>query len=148
VLKIFFVQGREDMFPTTGAETTAKLADAGRWGQAALGFGKAILDAGNPWTHPVLLAVILAAGLGVVAAGERRGRLWLWIPVGATISAEYALYLITTSNLDWHISTTVNRLVAQLWPSLIWLFFLLLRAPEDAFASAQTVPVRSRRKQR
>jgi hypothetical protein len=131
------------MFPSTAAEAMQKLAGAGRWWQAALGFGKVIFDSGSPWTHPVLLAVILAAALRFVPAAERRARLWLWIPVGATAAAEYGLYLITTSNLDWHISTTVNRLVAQLWPSLIWLFFLLLRAPEDAFAVAQTGPVRS-----
>jgi hypothetical protein len=142
-LKVFFVQGREDMFPSTAAETLQKLAGAGRWWQAALGFGKAIFDAGSPWTHPVLLAAVLAAALRFVPAAERRARLWLWIPIVATTAAEYGLYLITTSNLDWHISTTVNRLVAQLWPSLIWLSFLLLRAPEDAFAPAQTASVRS-----
>ncbi len=117
-----------------------KIVGAGRWWQAALGFGKAIFDAGSPWTHPVLLAAVLAAALRFVPSAERRGRLWLWIPVGATAAAEYGLYLITTSNLDWHISTTVSRLVAQLWPSLIWLFFLLLRAPEDAFAPVQPTP--------
>ncbi len=140
VLKVFFVQGHEDMFPRTAAEVMEKIAGAGRWWQAALGFGKAIFDAGRPWTHPVLLAAVLAAALRFVPAAERRGRLWLWIPVGATAAAEYSLYLITTSNLDWHISTTVNRLLAQLWPSLIWLFFLMLRAPEDAFAPVQPAP--------
>jgi hypothetical protein len=148
VLKLLFVYGREDMFPSTAAEAIQKIAGAGRWWQAALGFGKAIFDAGNPWTHPVLLAAILAVALRFVPSAERRARLWLWIPVGATAAAEYGLYLITTSNLDWHISTTVNRLVAQLWPPLIWLFFLLLRAPEDAFPSAQPAPARSRRGQR
>ena len=137
VLKVFLVQGREEMFPRTAAEAMAKVAGAGRWWQAALGFGRAIFDAGSPWTHPVLLAAVLAAALRFVSSAERRGRLWLWIPVAATAAAEYSLYLITTSNLDWHISTTVNRLLAQLWPSLIWLFFLLLRAPEDAFAPVQ-----------
>jgi hypothetical protein len=59
-----------------------------------------------------------------------RGRMWLLIPIGATAAAEYGTYLLTTADLDWHISTSVSRLVAQLWPSLIWLFFLTLRAPE------------------
>jgi hypothetical protein len=137
LLKLFFVQGREDMFPRTAAEAMGKIAGAGRWWQAGLGFGKAIFEAGSPWTHPVLLAVVLALALGFVPAPVRRGRLWLWIPIGATAAAEYGLYLISTENLDWHISTTVSRLLAQLWPSLIWLFFLLLRAPEDAFAPVQ-----------
>jgi|SRR5579863_5868131 len=136
-LKVFFVQGREDMFPRTAAETIEKIAGAGRWWQAALGFGKAIFDAGSPWTHPVLLAAVLSMALRFVPAVERRGRLWLFIPIATTAAAEYGLYLITTSNLDWHISTTVNRLLAQLWPSLIWFFFLLLRPPEDAFAPLQ-----------
>jgi hypothetical protein len=147
VLKVFFVQGREEMFPHTVADAMQKIAGAGRWWQAALGFGKAIFDAGSPWTHPVLLGAILAAALRLVPAAERRGRLWLWIPVGATAAAEYGLYLITTSNLDWHISTTVSRLLAQLWPGLIWLCFLLLRAPEEAFALAPPTegPKRKRR---
>ncbi len=131
VLKMFFVQGREDMFPRTAAEAMAKIGSPDRWGQAALGFGKAIFDAGTPWTHPVLLAAVLALALRFVPSAERRGQLWLWIPIGATAAAEYGLYLISTQGLDWHISTTVSRLLAQLWPSLIWLFFLLLRAPEN-----------------
>jgi hypothetical protein len=140
LLKLLFVQGREDMFPHTAAEAMKKIAGAGRWWQAALGFGKAIFDAGNPWTHPVVLAALLALALRFVPAIERRGRLWLWIPIAATAAAEYGLYLISTENLDWHISTTVSRLLAQMWPSLIWLFFLLLRAPEDAFAPAPPTP--------
>ncbi len=47
VLKIFFVHGREDMFPSTAAEALQKIAGAGRWWQAALGFGKVIFDAGQ-----------------------------------------------------------------------------------------------------
>jgi hypothetical protein len=153
VLKMFFVQGREDMFPRTVAETMDKIAGAGRWWQAALGFGKAIFDAGSPWTHPVLLMAVLAIAFGFLPAAARRSRKWLWIPIAATAAAEYGLYLITTANLDWHISTTVSRLLAQMWPSLIWLFFLLLRAPEDAFAPAQPAAAgssiaRSQRKRR
>ncbi len=73
VLKMFFVQGREDMFPNTLAEAMAKIAGAGRWWQAALGFGNAIFDAGSPWTHPVVLAAVLAVALRfVTAAGTPR----------------------------------------------------------------------------
>lgn len=133
-LKLVYVQGREDIFPRTMGEAVDKLAGAGRWWQAALGFAKAIYDAGNWWTHPVLLAALLALALRFLPFAELRGRMWLLIPVSLTAAAEYGLYLITTADLDWHISTSVSRLLAQLWPSLIWLFFLALRAPEDAYA--------------
>lgn len=130
-LKLFFAHGSEAVFPGTVGEAMSKIAGAGRWWKAALGFGKAVYDAGNLWTHPVLLAALLAIALGFVPAKERRARLWLVIPIAATAAAEYSLYLVTTADLDWHISTSVSRLVAQLWPSLIWFFFLMLREPEE-----------------
>jgi len=134
VMKLFFVHGSEAVFPSTVGEAMAKIAGAGRWWQAALGFGKAVYDAGNLWTHPVLLAALLAIAFGFVPAKERRARLWLVIPIAATAAAEYGLYLVTTADLNWHISTSVSRLVAQLWPSLIWFFFLMLREPEELIA--------------
>jgi hypothetical protein len=133
VLKLFVAQGGEAVFPHSVGEAMGKIAGAGRWWQAALGFAKAGYDAGNWWTHPVLLALLLAIALRFVPPAEVRQRMWLLIPIGATAAAEYGLYLVTTADLNWHISTSVSRLVAQLWPSLLWLFFMLLRAPEDAF---------------
>ena len=131
-------EGKESMFPSTIAEALLKIADPARWWQAILGFVKAIFDAGNPWTHPVLLAIALAVVLGLRASTERRAQVWLWIPVAAAVAAEYALYLITNADLSWHISTSVSRLLAQVWPSLIWLTLLLLRTPEEHFAPAPT----------
>jgi hypothetical protein len=131
ILKLFVAHGREAIFPSTMGEALGKIAGAGRWWQAALGFGKAVFDAGSLWAHPVLLAALLAFAVRFVPKSERVARLWLWIPIAVTAAAEYGLYLITTADLDWHISTSVSRLVAQLWPSLIWLFFLMLRPPEE-----------------
>jgi hypothetical protein len=131
ILKLSLAQGREAMFPQTWGEMAAKIGDAGRWWQAALGFGKAVFDAGAAWTHPVLLAAILGFALRFVSKRERRTRAWLAIPIAVATAAEYGIYLITEANLDWHISTSVDRLVAQLWPSLIWFFSLMLRAPEE-----------------
>jgi hypothetical protein len=132
-------QGREGILPQTVGEAVEKIAGAGRWWQAALGFGKAIYDAGNPWTHPVVLVAVLALALGFASAAERRARWWLWIPVAVTAAAEYGLYLVTTADLDWHISTSVSRLVAQLWPSLIWLVLVMLRSPEEFFEAPVVV---------
>ena len=131
ILKMFVAHGREAIFPSTMGEALTKIAGAGRWWQAALGFAKAVFDAGSLWAHPVLLAAALAFALRFVPKPERVDRLWLWIPIAVTTAAEYGLYLITTADLDWHISTSVSRLVAQLWPALIWLFFLMLRPPEE-----------------
>ncbi|HLH44419.1 MAG TPA: hypothetical protein VKV74_15620 [Bryobacteraceae bacterium] len=128
-LKLFLAQGREAVFPQTLGEAVAKIAAAGRWWQAALGFAKAIFEAGAWWSHPVLLAALVAFAFRFAPPAARKQRIWLFIPVGITVAAEYGLYLVTEASLDWHISTSVGRLVTQLWPPFIWLFFLLLREP-------------------
>jgi hypothetical protein len=128
-LKLFLAQGREAVFPQTLGEAVAKIASAGRWRQAALGFGKAIFEAGAWWSHPVLLAALVALAFRFAPPLERKARAWLFLPVALTVAAEYGLYLVTQANLDWHISTSVSRLLAQLWPSFIWLFFWMLREP-------------------
>ncbi len=140
VLKLFVAQGRESIFPSTVGEMAAKLAMPGRWWQALLGFGKAIIDAGDPWAHPVILGAALVLVLGFLPAPERRKQWPLWIPVLATAAAEYGLYLITTADLDWHISTSVSRLLAQLWPPLIWLVLSMVHTPEEYF-TVREVPV-------
>jgi hypothetical protein len=145
VLKLFVAQGREAVFPATVGDMISKLVQAGRWWQALLGFGKAIIDAGDPWAHPVILGAAVALALRFVPKPERQKQWPLWIPVAATAAAEYGLYLVTTADLDWHISTSVSRLLAQLWPSLIWLVLAMLHAPEEYFSRPEAAaPVRAR----
>jgi len=134
-------EGRETMFPSTLGGMAAKLADFSRWWQAFLGFGKAVVDAGPVWAHPVLLVVALAVVLRMIPPQERRTRLWLAVPIAVTLAAEYGLYLITTADLDWHISTSVSRLLAQVWPSLLWLLLSVLRTPEEYFEAPEPVAV-------
>jgi len=142
ILKLI-ARGADQVLPKSLGAAIALVTQAGRWWQAGLGFGKAIYDAGAAITHPVLLAALLAFALRFVPAAERRARIWLWIPIAVTAAAEYGLYLVTQANLDWHISTSVSRLVAQLWPSLIWLFFWMLRTPEE-LVEATPAPVPER----
>ena len=132
VLKLL-TDGREQMFPDTLGAAAAKLGDPSRWGKSFLGFGKAVWEAGPVWAHPVLLVVALAVVLRCVTPAERRARLWLAIPIAVTIAAEFGMYLITNADIDWHISTSVQRLVAQAWPSLLWLVFSVMRTPEEYF---------------
>ncbi len=132
-------EGRESMFPATLGDAFSKIADVSRWWQILLGFGKAIWDAGTPWAHPVLLLIALGMVLGFRLPAERRARFWLWIPILAALAAEYGLYIVTTADLTWHISTSVGRLLAQLWPSLIWLTLILLKTPEEHFPLS-TIP--------
>ncbi len=138
VLKLI-AEGRESMFPATAGEALAKMADPSRWWQILLGFGKAVYEAGAPWAHPVLLLAVLALVLRFRPAAERRSITWLWIPLAAAFAAEYGLYVVTAADLTWHISTSVSRLLAQLWPALLWMILLLLRTPDEHFPESGAV---------
>ena len=45
--------------------------------------------------------------------------------------AYYCIYLITPFNLDWHLASSLDRLLLQLWPSVLFVFFLLVNTPEE-----------------
>jgi hypothetical protein len=41
-----------------------------------------------------------------------------------TLAGYMAIYVITPYDLSWHLHTSLHRLLVQLWPSIIFLFFL------------------------
>ena len=45
--------------------------------------------------------------------------------------AYYCIYLITPFNLDWHLASSLDRLLLQLWPSVLFVFFLFVNTPEE-----------------
>lgn len=138
-------EGHEAMFPATVGAALTKIADPGRWLQILAGFGNTLLTAGPWYAHPVVMVAALAFVLRFVDAPGKR--LWLAIPLAATFAAEFGLYLVTTADLTWHISTSVSRLVAQLWPALLWFVLSLLRAPEEVAAAEPEVvkPAKARK---
>jgi hypothetical protein len=48
----------------------------------------------------------------------------------------YVLYLITPFDLDWHLATSLDRLILQVWPAVVFLFFYHARTPREVLASA------------
>ncbi len=51
------------------------------------------------------------------------------------LSGYFFVYLLTPLPLDYHIATSLNRLFLQLWPSIIFLFFVISKMPEARLAS-------------
>jgi hypothetical protein len=138
VLLKAMAEGRESVLPASAAEALGKMAEFSRWGQVLGGFAKGVWEAGPGWGHPVLLCAVLWAVLRLVPSEERRAaRLWPAIPVAAMLAAEFGLLLVSTADLAWHLSTSVSRLLAQVWPGLIWLLISSLRAPEESDAGSE-----------
>jgi hypothetical protein len=46
-------------------------------------------------------------------------------------------YLISPHDVEWHIGSSIRRLVIQLWPSWVFLFFYCVKGPEKSPATAR-----------
>jgi hypothetical protein len=51
----------------------------------------------------------------------------------------FFVYITTPNPLEWHLQTSLNRLVLQLWPSFLFLFFMIVRSPEDIIAGQDNI---------
>jgi hypothetical protein len=85
---------------------------------------------------PVLIAYALLIGR---APAARRGPgiatvVSLLLLMGA---GYYLIYLTTPHDLRWHLETSLDRLLAQLWPLMLFGYFLLVATPDER---AGTVP--------
>ncbi len=123
-LKFFLVQGTESMFPSSVRQIAKMLVDLSRWPEILASFAKNFRDLGPLWAHPFLLLGVLAWALGFNA--NPQSRWWLFIAPVGLLAADCAIYLITMSGLTWHLATSNNRLIAQVWPTLIFGFLMLL----------------------
>ncbi len=123
--KLFVAEGRESMFPATASQAFQMIAASSRWSEIFASFARNFWELGPPWAHPFLLMAILAWAFGF--APQARSRVWMLLAPAGLLAADFAVYLITMSGLTWHLSTSNNRVIIQVWPALIFSFLLMLR---------------------
>jgi hypothetical protein len=88
----------------------------------ANGFGSAV------W---VLTAYLLALGVSRVDAGRR------WVRAGAIalailLAGHFMVFVSMADELARLLDSSLDRLLLQLWPSALLLFFMAVRTPEEA----------------
>jgi hypothetical protein len=127
--KILLVHDAEAVLPKTLGEAFAKVTDVSRWMQITASFVQSIWQMGTPWAHPVMLAAILAFALGLAPRTLVLQQIWLAVPVVGLLAADFLVYLTTTADLTWHLSTSNLRLMVQVWPALLLLTFLVIAPP-------------------
>jgi len=90
--------------------------------------------------HPLLILGVLGFGLRFAPLS----RIWKIAAavVGIQILSYFGAYLITPNDFKWQLSTSMNRLLAQVWPSMLLLSFMALRPPESQPDSSEK-PARS-----
>ncbi len=126
--KFLLVEGSESMFPSTYGQMAKMLIDLSRWPEILSSFGRNFWELGPPWAHPFLLLAVVAWAFGF--SKTARSRAWIFLAPAGLLAADCAIYLVTMSGLTWHLATSNNRLIAQVWPALLLGFFLLLKPVE------------------
>jgi hypothetical protein len=72
---------------------------------------------------PLLAGYLLFMGVSI-RKGERGAVLRLWTSLSLVFAAYFFVYVITSKPLAWHLGTSLSRLMTQLFPSLLFSFFL------------------------
>lgn len=78
--------------------------------------------------HLPLLAVYLLFSGVSIHKGERGAVLRLWASLSLIFAAYFFVYVITSKPLAWHLSTSLSRLMTQLYPSFLFSLFLTATA--------------------
>ncbi len=142
--KLFLAPASDPLFQQGAAGLTHKLADPARYGQIAKAMIAELYHFGQPWSHPLLLLAILALTLRLrIDATQVRALRASAIALALLFTAYCGVYLVTPSDLAWHLQTSLPRLYGQLWPSALLLLFLTLNVPA---ASAARKPTERARK--
>jgi hypothetical protein len=139
----FFLAPTVDPLVTQGLSRLARLGDVNGYRQIASAFFTEMINLGSGVAHPLILMAILA----VVLRWQIETRYQTPILIASAgltlVFLSYcAVYLITPSGGAWILQTSFDRLILQIWPSVLFLFFLVLRrvATDPIVAEVKSAP--------
>jgi hypothetical protein len=124
---LFLSSSREAMF--------ARILDPSRYLAVAEGFARSVYRVAKAFTVVLPICFLL---LG--SRGDRR-RTPVGLPAAAAVFClmlvgYLGVYLLTPYDLEWHMQTSFDRLLTQLWPMGILIFFLSRATPEELLETA------------
>jgi len=92
------------------------------------------------YAHPGYLLLVYPFFVGVrtrIRVGA--GRVTSAVVLGLISIGYLFVYVTTPYNLEWHLTFSLSRLLIQLWPGFVFLYFLAVRTPEETLAPLETV---------
>ena len=116
--------------------TLQRLMDFSRYTKIARWFAeRAFLFDNRGFLHilPVLAAYFLLVGADPVRIHQNNLPVGVFILAG-TLAAYALAYLTTPHDLEWHLKTSLDRLILQLWPVFLLIFFTAIRTPGELAA--------------
>jgi hypothetical protein len=81
------------------------------------------------WPLPILLVLILHRFAFAPSVGDRRGALAILTIIVFQLAGYFAAFVFSPYNLEWHLSTSVERLWIQVYPALLLMHFVTVTEP-------------------
>ncbi len=116
--------------PRPFAAELAVLSDPNRYAI----IGRAVVD--HLPGYPLILVALLAVTLRIESDRRRAAAIWTAATTLVLMLASYlAAYLVTPLDLNWHIATSIDRLIVQVWPVMLLTLCALLPPDLDHITS-------------
>jgi len=120
-----------DLLAGMGAETLRQLVNPARYQLVLISFATQLVNLDPKYSIPVLILPVIALLYGVRLPPEERPHFIQSASLLVLLLAGYFLIYVTTPrDLEWHLTTSLNRLFLQLWPLMVFETAMLLRVPE------------------
>jgi hypothetical protein len=106
-----------------------QVSDVQRWWTIGREFLIYIVQYGH-WPVSIVLVLFVYIILTGFDASERRPQIWLLAILLAQFAGYFGIYLISPYDLDWHLFTSVDRVVSHLFPMVFFWLFVALQPPQ------------------
>jgi hypothetical protein len=115
--------------------TIHRLADFSRYLQVGTVFAKLVLVFDNIVSGIISLLILVLIIMGFkIEKKEMLGIVTSLIALCLMIGGYFFVYIITPHSIQWHMKTSLNRIFLQLWPSILFICFLIARTFERSEA--------------
>jgi hypothetical protein len=129
------------LLPDEGPSFIAKVTDLSRYRTILEYFIRLGLGFGNSPSSVVPLLAFYVLLLGIRLEEKQKASIaGSLIAVGIMLVGYFMIYVISPRDLAWHLVTSLDRLYSQLWPSFIFIVFMIVRTPEQALAKTGIAP--------
>jgi 4-amino-4-deoxy-L-arabinose transferase-like glycosyltransferase len=143
--KMFLASRNDVMSQQAIASTIPKLLDLSRYHLVIHWFLLELPRFGlwNPYVAMPVLFVSYFLLLGICVRKKEACATTLAVLLPILMSIGYFfVYIISPFDLTWHLQSSLNRLLLQLWPLVVFAYFAVVRAPEQAWL-AKIVPTQT-----
>jgi Dolichyl-phosphate-mannose-protein mannosyltransferase len=136
----FSLAARNDLIAGQGVGLTVpRLLDISRYHVVLHWFLSAPFSFGR-WNSLITMPVLLVFYFLLLGAGVRKKEICaasiaVLLAIFMTLGY-FFVYILTPANLTWQLESSFDRLLLQLWPLVVFTYFVLVQTPEEALLAA------------